>query len=170
MNERFLAKAKCIKSGEWVEGYYCRISETTYCPIGDVPPVPVHHYILHETMTDWGLPNRFLQYEVDPDTICQCTGLKDKNGKLIFEGDIMEGHIDEEFPEDVSQFEVEWSGYGWVMAQRGCIDKEYISEFETENYEVVGNIFDNSPDRSTNTPTDTPTKQLHKELNNGDIT
>ena len=56
------------------------------------------------------------------------------------------------------------------MAQRGCIDKEYISEFETENYEVVGNIFDNSPDRSTNTPTDTPTKQLHKELNNGDIT
>ena len=38
MNERFLAKAKCIKSGEWVEGYYCRISETTYCPIGDVPP------------------------------------------------------------------------------------------------------------------------------------
>ena len=51
MNERFLAKAKCIKSGEWVEGYYCRISETTYCPIGDVPPVPVHHYILHETMT-----------------------------------------------------------------------------------------------------------------------
>lgn len=91
----------------------------------------------------------------------QSTGLKDKNGKLIFEGDIMEGHIDEEFPEDVSQFEVEWSGNGWVMAQRGCIDKEYISEFETENYEVVGNIFDNSPDRSTNTPTDTPTKQLH---------
>ena len=143
--ERFLTKAKHIKTDEWVEGYYCRISETTYCTIGDVPPVPVHHYILHETMTDWGLPNRFLQYEVNPTTIC---------------------HIDEEFPEDVSQFKVEWSGNGWVMAQRGCIDKEYISEFETENYEVVGNIFDNSPDRSTNTPT----KQLHKELNNGDIT
>lgn len=143
MNERFLAKAKCIKSGEWVEGYYCRISETTYCPIGDVPPVPVHHYILHETMMDWGLPNRFLQCEVDPDTICQCTGIKDKNGKLIFENDIMEGHIDDLSPEDVSQFKIEWIGNGWVMVQPGCTEREYISGFETEIYEVVGNVFDN---------------------------
>ncbi len=143
MNERFLAKAKCIKSGEWVEGYYCRISETTYCPIGDVPLVPVHHYILHETMTDWGLPNRFLQYEVDPDSICQCTGFKDKKGKLIFENDIMEGHIDDLSPEDVSQFKIEWIGNGWVMVQPGCADREYISGFETEIYEVVGNVFDN---------------------------
>lgn len=143
MNERFLAKAKCIKSGEWVEGYYCRISETTYCPIGDVPPVPVHHYILHETMTDWGLPNRFLQYEVDPDSICQCTGLKDKKGKLIFENNIMEGRIDDLFPEDISRFKVAWNGNGWVAVQSGCIDREYISDFETENFEVVGNVFGN---------------------------
>lgn len=170
MNDRFLVKAKWLKTGEWVEGYYCRISETTYCPIGDVPPIPVHHYILQETTTDWGLPNRFLQFEVDPNTICQCTDLEDKNGKPIFENDIMEAHIDELAPEDVSQFKVEWSGNGWVMVQPVCTDREYISKFETKVYEVVGNAFDNFPDRSINTPTDILTKQLYKELNNGDNT
>lgn len=162
MNERFLAKAKHIKTGEWVEGYYYKMAETTYCPIGDVPLIPVHHYILYETMTDLGLSNRMLQYEVDSDTLCQCTGIKDKNGKMIFENYIMEGHIDDLFPENISQFKVVWNGNGWVAAQAGCTDREYISNFETENFEVVRNVFDNI--------SDTPTKQLNKELNYCDIT
>ena len=153
MNERFLAKAKHIKTGEWVEGYYYKMAETTYCPIGDVPPVPVHHYILHETMTDWGLPNRMLQYEIDPATLCQCTGLKDKNGKLIYENDIMQGHIDDLFPEDISQIKAEWDGSGWTAAVVGCDGKEYIDGFMSKYYEVVGNAFDNISDRPTDTST-----------------
>lgn len=52
---RYMVKAKALMNKEWVIGYYYKISETTYCPIGEVPPVPVHHYILVESMTDWGI-------------------------------------------------------------------------------------------------------------------
>ena len=74
-----LFRGKWLGNGEWVEGYYCKISETTYAFAEDYErnPIPVH-YILQEVMTDWGLPNRFNQYEVDPETLCQYTELKDK--------------------------------------------------------------------------------------------
>ena len=71
MSRKILFKAKRKDNGEWVEGYYCKINETTYCVEEDYKrfPVPTHHYILVETMTDWGLPNRFLQFEIVPDTL-----------------------------------------------------------------------------------------------------
>ena len=80
---------------------------------------------------------------IEEETICQCTGLKDKSGRRIFENDIMEAHLDDEFPEDISRFKVEWSGNGWVSNQPGCADREYISDFETEMFEVCGNTIDN---------------------------
>lgn len=60
---RYMVKAKALMNKEWVTGYYYKMSETTYCPIGEIPPVPVHHYVLVESMTDWGLPNRMIRYE-----------------------------------------------------------------------------------------------------------
>lgn len=99
-----LFKAKRKDNGKWVEGYYYKMSETTYCFKEDYErkPVSEHHYILQERMTDWGLPNQIVQIEIDSETLCQFTGLCDKNGKKVWENDILMAHLDESYPEDVN--------------------------------------------------------------------
>lgn len=140
-NWRELSKEK-----QWVEGYYCKIDETTYCVEEDYKrfPVPTHHYILQETMTDWGLPNRFLQFEIDPTTLCQYTGLTDKNDKKIWENDIC--NRKEKYPEIVTYNKGDWQlDYSYVFGKEMHTDACNLGFYvcERDCVEVIGNIFDN---------------------------
>ena len=141
-----LFKAKRKDNGKWVEGYYCKINETTYCVEEDYKrfPVPTHHYILVETMTDQGLPNRFLQFEIVPDTLCQYTGLTDKNGNKIWENDICDRK--EKYPEIVVFNKGDWQldysyAFGKEIHTDACNLGFYVCERKC--VEVIGNIFDN---------------------------
>lgn len=124
MNERYLFKAKRIDNGEWIQGYLYGIWEKRYILLG---------------MTN-DVPNMI---EVDHTTICQCTGLKDKNGKLIWENDIVKN-------EKGNFYKAFWQNnyyqFSWICVKSDVLPigaKWNLWSIKSFEIEVIGNIFDN---------------------------
>lgn len=137
MEDRYLFKAKRVDDGEWIVGYLYRLSENN-------PP-----FIM---LRKYGK-----SYEVDEHTICQCTGLEDKNGNLIWENDILDGFTYPYMSDGVHNYYVEvcWCdnvpSFG-IYTQKYPESKvagisagmtELMEDWNQNDWEVIGNIFDN---------------------------
>lgn len=130
MEDRYLFKAKRVDNGEWVKGalvYDDR--DKLYRIITEID------YSTGTCLTTDNAPR------VDKSTICQCTGLKYKNGKLIWENDIV-NCTDAECYGYISWNESEAGFYFNVLLEGGGFDEEHIYDYQ-DCMEVVGNIFDN---------------------------
>lgn len=139
MQNRYLYRAKRVDTGEWVEG---SLVTGVFFRLGQEIP-----YMFCPNLADYDCFEDFSEengiFEVEPSTICQCTGLRNKNGNLIWENDILSGHIDNEFPEDETRKRVVWHENGWCTNESGCDDYEELDDFDSENFEVIGNMIDN---------------------------
>ena len=130
MEDRYLFKAKRVDNGECVKCYLYVIWKK--------------RYII------WRIANDNM-VEVDPSTICRCTGREDKNGKLIWENDILHNG---------NYFVVKWNApcarFDIVLNNSHNIPigkwEPMICDWKTNDfkkykkyvdYEVIGNIFDN---------------------------
>ena len=133
-----LFRGKCTDTGRWYEGQYIHLHNTTYCFKEDCDRDPDNdiHQIVFEKMTDWGLPNRHLRADVLPETVGQYTGLKDKNGKKIFEGDIVTISSAAVCMTGI----VEFHDCGFEVREGDTYECLW---YAPEELEIIGNIHDN---------------------------
>ena len=136
MSREILFKAKRIDNGEWGEGYY------VYCR--------KRHYILPVLNKAIGFDEREDEWvEVDPDTLCQYTGLTDKNGKKIWENDIVNCWtcIDigdfANYRVEIGYVEMNYGSFGLHRIQDDTYYRPFKDYFEGYNLHIIGNIFDN---------------------------
>ena len=134
-----LFRGKRIDSGEWVEGNFYE-SQISGCYILEnklLATVGGRHS--RATIRD-----KLIPYEVDPITVGQYTGLKDKNGKRIFEGDIVKAQDDLIFSPfcDGLVGKVVYIETAFFIEPKDPAKSEYLFN-ECAVYEVLGNIHDN---------------------------
>ena len=127
MEDRYLFKAKFDDSDRWAKGQLVEVNDTYLI-------IPNH---ASKILAGWFSTSNFV--EVKKDTICQCTGLKDKNGKLIWENEIIKCKF------GIAVVVLDKSEWRIKLVKDNIWRKDlhYWVVEDNQRTEVVGNIFDN---------------------------
>lgn len=133
-----LFRGKHLDNGEWVVGFH-------FCMLHD-DNRHVHQFIIPlGTDLSPGTPIERIQVEVDPETVCQYTGLKDEYGREIYEEDVIRYTNEITGLEEVVEIKYNEFFAGFCRILKSEMGLQYLSIGKeiASSCEVIGNIFDN---------------------------
>jgi len=124
----FLCKAKLLNNGQWVTG-----------------AIVFHDNNLATIFRQHPINGTLQVFEVDPSTVCRCTGKEDVNKQLLFENDVVMRLSKDKAPLELLQVSFE---AGWYVSTVATLDVTcrfnsiQLNESDIEQCQIVGNIYD----------------------------
>nr|DAY82424.1 MAG TPA: YopX protein [Caudoviricetes sp.] len=118
MTREILFRGKRVDNGEWVEGYYSPVN------------IPITGNMGHFINV-----GGYRAVEIDPETVSQFTGLCDKNGRKIFEGDIVC------YEDEIGVIKYDMGDARFIAKFNGWVGN--FADMAGDWFEIIGSIYDN---------------------------